>query len=219
MRPLNFLSVKEHRVMNIASQEGEVSQADRQALLNQTSVTIWFTGISGAGKSSIAIALEKALHTLNRVSYRLDGDNLRLGLSKNLGFSETDRSENIRRVGEVAKLISDVGVIVLSSFISPYAVDRNMVRTLHDDSGFKFIEVYVDCSVTEAESRDPKALYMKERAGEIENFTVGSHPYEVPVEPDIHLHTETSTIEDEVITIIEYLVAEKIIDSGLVLEN
>ena len=205
--------------MNISPQEGEVSRADRQALLNQTSVTIWFTGISGAGKTSIAIALEKALHTQQRVSYRLDGDNLRLGLNKNLGFSETDRHENIRRVGEVAKLISDVGVIVLSSFISPYAVDRDMVRKLHEDSGFRFIEVYVDCSVTEAERRDSKGLYRKARAGEIENFTGVSHPYEVPVEPDIHLHTENSTIEDEVSTIIEYLVAEKIIDSGLVLKS
>ena len=134
--------------MNISPQECEVSRAYRQALLNQTSVTIWFTGISGAGKSSIAIALEKALHTQQRVSYRLDGDNLRLGLSKNLGFSETDRRENIRRVGEVAKLISDVGVIVLSSFISPYAVDSDTVRKLHENSGFRFIEVYVYCSVT-----------------------------------------------------------------------
>jgi adenylylsulfate kinase len=205
--------------MNISPQEGEVSRADRQALLNQTSVTIWFTGISGAGKSSIAIALEKALHTQKRVSYRLDGDNLRLGLSKNLGFSETDRRENIRRVGEVAKLISDVGVIVLSSFISPYAVDRDTVRKLHEDSGFKFIEVYVDCSVTEAERRDPKGLYRKARAGEIENFTGVSHPYEAPIEPDIHLHTEDSTIEDEVSTIIDYLVDEKIIDSDLVLKS
>jgi len=196
--------------MNISPQEGEVSRADRQALLNQTSVTIWFTGISGAGKTSIAIAL----HTQQRVSYRLDGDNLRLGLNKNLGFSETDRRENIRRVGEVAKLISDVGVIVLSSFISPYAVDRDMVRKLHEDSGFRFIEVYVDCSVTEAERRDSKGLYRKARAGEIENFTGVSHPYEVPVEPDIHLHTENSTIEDEVSTIIEYLVAEKVISIG-----
>jgi adenylylsulfate kinase len=178
--------------MNISPQEGEVSRADRQALLNQTSVTIWFTGISGAGKSSIAIALEEALHTQQMVSYRLDGDNLRLGLSKNLGFSETDRRENIRRVG---------------------------VRKLHEDSGFRFIEVYVDCSVTEAERRDPKGLYRKARAGKIENFTGVSHPYEVPVEPDIHLHTENSTIEDEVSTIIEYLVAEKIIDSGLVLKS
>jgi adenylylsulfate kinase len=115
--------------------------------------------------------------------------------------------------------MSDVGLIVLSSFISPYAVDRDTVRKLHEDSGFRFIEVYVDCSVTEAERRDPKGLYKKVRAGEIKNFTGVSHPYEVPVEPDIHLHTETSTIENEVITIIEYLVAEKIIDSGLVLEN
>jgi len=198
--------------MNIASQEGEVSQADSQALLNQTSVTIWFTGISGSGKSSIAIALEKALHTQKIVAYRLDGDNLRLGLNKNLGFSETDRRENIRRVGEVAKLMSDVGVIALSCFISPYAVDRDTVRKLHEDSGFRFIEVYVDCSVIEAERRDTKGLYRKARAGDIENFTGVSHPYEVPAEPDIHLHTETSTIEDEVITII--VVAEEIIDSG-----
>ena len=135
--------------------------------------------------------MEKALHTQKIVSYRLDGDNLRLGLNKNLGFSETNRSENIRRVGEVAKLMSDLGVIVLSSYISPHAVDRDTVRKLHEDSGFRYIEVYVDCSVIEAERRDTKGLYRKARTGEIENFTGVSHPYEVPAEPDIHLHTET----------------------------
>ena len=130
--------------------------------------------------------------------YRLDGDNIRLGINKNLGFSAEDRAENIRRVGEVSKLFVDGGVIVLSSFISPYLVDRQIVRELHEADNMPFIEVFVDCSLEAAEERDPKGLYKKARAGEIKNFTGIDDPYEAPEAPEVHLHTDQQSLEEEV---------------------
>lgn len=193
------------KATNVTWQDGEVSREDRYNILRQRGATIWFTGLSGSGKSTIAIALERALYDIGKLSYRLDGDNVRLGINKNLGFSEADRTENIRRIGEVAKLFGDAGIISLSSFISPYKDDRDEVRQLHDQAGLEFIEVFVDCSLAEAEKRDPKGLYKKARAGEIKNFTGIDAPYEAPVTPEIHLKTDEMTVAQEVQIVLDHL--------------
>lgn len=195
----------EQKATNVTWQDGEVTREDRYEILRQKGATIWFTGLSGSGKSTIAVALEHALFGRGKLSYRLDGDNVRLGINKNLGFSEEDRTENIRRIGEISKLFGDAGTIALSSFISPYRVDRDEVRELHDAAGLKFVEVFVDCSLEIAEMRDPKGLYKKARAGEIKNFTGIDDPYEAPVSPEIHLDTGRMTLEEEVSQILEYL--------------
>ena len=157
----------EQKATNVHWHEGEISSEDRGKLLGQKGATLWFTGLSGSGKSTVAVALESALFARGKLSYRLDGDNIRLGINKNLGFSEEDRAENIRRIGEISKLFVDTGVITLSSFVSPYRRDRDLVRALHDASGMDFIEIFVDVPLDVAESRDPKGLYKKARAGEI----------------------------------------------------
>lgn len=193
------------KATNVTWQDGEVSREDRYGILRQRGVTIWFTGLSGSGKSTIAVALERALFKRGKLSYRLDGDNVRLGINKNLGFSEQDRQENIRRIGEVAKLFSDAGAISLSSFISPYKADRDEVRNLHEQANLTFIEVFVDCSLAVAEERDPKGLYKKARAGEIKNFTGIDDPYEAPINPEIHLRTDQMTLEHEVQIILDHL--------------
>lgn len=204
----------DQKATNVTWQDGEVSREDRFTILRQRGATIWFTGLSGSGKSTIAIALEQALYTIGKLSYRLDGDNVRLGINKNLGFSEPDRKENIRRIGEVAKLFGDAGIISLSSFISPYKVDRDEVRRLHEQAGIQFIEVFVDCSLAVAEKRDPKGLYKKARAGEIKNFTGIDDPYEAPANPEIHLHTDEMTVEQEVQIVLDHLK-----ENGLVLRQ
>jgi adenylylsulfate kinase len=201
----------DQKATNVTWQDGEVSREDRYNILRQRGVTVWFTGLSGSGKSTIAVALEQALYQKGKLSYRLDGDNVRLGINKNLGFSEQDRKENIRRIGEVAKLFGDAGTISLSSFISPYKNDRDEVRDLHVQANIAFVEVHVDCSLAEAEKRDPKGLYKKARAGEIKNFTGIDDPYEAPVNPEIHLHTDQMTLEEEVQIILDYLEANNII--------
>jgi adenylylsulfate kinase len=190
--------VAEQKATNVHWHEGEVTRADRARLLGHSGATIWFTGLSGSGKSTIAVALEKVLHAQSKLAYRLDGDNVRLGINKNLGFSAEDRAENIRRIGEIAKLFVDTGVIVLSSFVSPYRADRDLVRKLHEDAGMAFIEVYVDVPLAEAEKRDPKGLYKKARAGQIKNFTGIDDPYEAPEKPELVLHTDRMSLEDEV---------------------
>ena len=190
---------------NVVWHEGEVTRADRFNRLGQHGVTLWFTGLSGSGKSTVAVAVEKALHKLGKLSYRLDGDNIRLGINKNLGFSAEDRQENIRRIGEISKLYCDTGVITLNSFISPYRADRDEVRQLHEAGGYNFIEVHVDCALECAEARDPKGLYKKARAGEIKNFTGIDDPYEPPLNPEITLHTDQMTLEEEVDLILDYL--------------
>jgi adenylylsulfate kinase len=204
-------NMAEQVATNVTWHGGEISRNDRYALLQQKGATIWFTGLSGSGKSTIAVALEKALFRLGKLSYRLDGDNVRLGINKNLGFSEQDRKENIRRIGEIAKLFGDAGAISLSSFISPYLADRDEVRRLHEAAGLPFVEVHVDCSLAVAESRDPKGLYKKARAGEIKNFTGIDDPYEKPEAPELHLHTDQMTLEQEVDIIIDYLKKHEII--------
>ena len=201
----------EQKATNVTWHDGEISREDRFQILRQKGVTIWFTGLSGAGKSTVAVALEQALFRHGKLSYRLDGDNVRLGINKNLGFSEADRKENIRRIGEVAKLFGDAGVITLSSFISPYKADRDEVRTLHEQANLKFIEVFVDCALSEAERRDPKGLYKKARAGEIKNFTGIDDPYEAPENAEIHLRSDQQTLEEEVQSVIDYLLKAGII--------
>jgi adenylylsulfate kinase len=198
---------------NVVWHDGEITRNDRYEILRQKGITIWFTGLSGSGKSTIAVALEKALFAMGKLSYRLDGDNVRLGINKNLGFSEEDRKENIRRIGEVAKLFSDAGTISLSSFISPYKADRDEVRALHEAADIQFVEIFVDCALSVAEERDPKGLYKKARAGEIKNFTGIDDPYEAPVKPEIHLRTDEMTIEEEVGIIIDYLVDTGVLQS------
>jgi len=196
---------------NVTWHDGEVSREDRHEILRQKGATVWFTGLSGSGKSTIAVALERVLFDMGKLSYRLDGDNVRLGINKNLGFTEADRTENIRRIGEIAKLFGDAGTIALSSFISPYRGDRDEVRALHEAANLSFVEVHVDCALEEAEKRDPKGLYKKARAGEIKNFTGIDDPYEAPNEPEIHLRTDQMTLEEEVTIVIDYLV-----DNGII---
>ncbi|TFH69120.1 adenylyl-sulfate kinase [Gammaproteobacteria bacterium LSUCC0057] len=190
---------------NLTWHDGEVSRADRTEMFGQSGATLWFTGLSGSGKSTIAVAVEAELHRRGKLSYRLDGDNIRLGINKNLGFSADDRTENIRRIGEVAKLFADAGVITLSSFISPYAADRDGVRALHAAAGLPFIEVHVDCPLDEAERRDPKGLYKKARAGEIRNFTGIDDPYQAPPAAELTLRTDQLSLAEEVAAIIAYL--------------
>ena len=187
----------QQKATNVRWHAGEVSRVDRQKLLGQVGATVWFTGLSGSGKSSAAVALEKALMGLGHISYRLDGDNVRLGINKNLGFTADDRTENIRRIGEVSKLFVDTGVVVLSSFISPYRADRDMVRALHEEAGMIFLEIFVDVPLAVAEARDPKGLYKKARAGEIKNFTGIDAPYEEPQTPDLVLPSHSMTLEAE----------------------
>lgn len=188
----------EQKSTNVTWHPGEVERSDRQKLLGQKGATLWFTGLSGSGKSTVAVALEQALHGQGRLCYRLDGDNIRLGINKNLGFSAEDRTENIRRIGEISKLFCDTGVICLSSFVSPYRADRRIVRELHDAADIPFIEVFMNTSLATAEERDPKGLYKKARAGEIKNFTGIDDPYEEPEHAEVILDTEAMTVEEEV---------------------
>lgn len=199
------MAITQQKATNVTWHDGEVTRADRFNRLGQKGVTIWFTGLSGSGKSTVAVAVEKALHKLGKLSYRLDGDNIRLGINKNLGFSADDRTENIRRIGEISKLYCDTGIICLNSFISPYREDRDQVRTLHEEGGYNFIEVHVNCSLETAEGRDPKGLYKKARAGQIKNFTGIDDPYEAPEKAEITLNTDTMTLEEEVGAVLDYL--------------
>ena len=153
----------------------------------------WFTGLSGSGKSTIANALEKELHARGIRTYILDGDNVRHGLNCDLGFTDADRVENIRRIGEVAKLMVDAGIVVLTAFISPFRAEREMVRCLFEND--EFVEIFIDTPLDVAEARDPKGLYKKARQGEIPNFTGIGSPYEAPETPDIHIHTESESVQ------------------------
>jgi adenylylsulfate kinase len=188
----------EVKATNITWHEGIIDRKERWAALNASGATLWFTGLSGSGKSTIACALEQALVNQKVNCYRLDGDNVRFGLNKNLGFSAEDREENIRRISEVCKLFSDAGVVTLSSFISPYSKDRDDGRDLHKDAGLPFFEVYVDAPLEVCEDRDPKGLYKKARAGEIKGFTGIDDPYEAPTSPDLVLKTDSMSVEDSV---------------------
>jgi len=194
-----------------------LSRRERNELRRQRGFTIWLTGLSASGKSTIATALEQHLLHLGVAAYRLDGDNVRFGLNKDLGFSEKDRNENIRRIAEVAKLFADSSTVALTSFISPYKADRQIARDLHaasnqgGDDPIPFIEVFVDIPVEVAEQRDPKGLYRKARAGEIPNFTGISAPYEAPEAPEIHLRTDQLSVEESVAKIMEYLHSQNLL--------
>ena len=188
---------------NITWHVGDVTRKERESLLGQRGVTIWFTGLSGSGKSTVAVAAEKKLVEMGRAAYVLDGDNVRHGLNSNLGFSPDDRTENIRRIGEVAKLFTDAGMIVLTSFISPYRADRDLVRAAGNDGDF--IETYVAASVETCEGRDVKGLYQKARAGEIPEFTGISAPYEEPLKGEITLDTNTQSVDESVEQLLAYL--------------
>ena len=201
----------EQKATNVHWHEGDITRAHRENLLGHRGATIWFTGLSGSGKSTVAVELEGVLHERGVLAYRLDGDNVRMGINKNLGFSAEDRAENIRRIGEVAKLFADAGVVALSSFISPYVADRDGVRALHESAGIDFIEVFVDCSLEAAEARDPKGLYKKARAGEIRNFTGIDDPYEAPTKPELHLRSDRQTLDEEVGEILAELIRRGII--------
>jgi adenylylsulfate kinase len=191
------------KATNITWHEGSVTRAEREKLLNQKGVTVWMTGLSASGKSTIACILEQMLLHRRKHAYRLDGDNIRHGLNRNLGFSADDRAENIRRIGEVAKLFTDAGVIVVTSFISPYIRDRDAVRGNLKPG--EFIEVYVKVSLETAEKRDPKGLYKKARAGLIKGFTGIDDPYEPPPNPEIVIDTETTRPEEAAKAILAYL--------------
>jgi adenylylsulfate kinase len=195
--------VAEQKSTNITWHAGHVTREAREELLGQRGVTIWLTGLSGSGKSTIAVGAERELHQRGYFGYVLDGDNIRHGLNKNLGFSPEDRAENIRRIGEVARLFTDAGVITLTSFISPYRQDRDAVRESMGPGDF--LEVLVDASVETCESRDVKGLYQKARAGEIPEFTGISAPYEAPEKPELVLDTNTQTVEESVGRLIDYL--------------
>jgi adenylylsulfate kinase len=195
--------VSKTKSKNLTWHDGQVSRDDRQALLGQHGCTIWLTGLSGSGKSTIAVAAEKALSERGRLTYILDGDNIRMGLNSNLGFSPEDRTENIRRIGEVSKLFTDAGVIVFSSFISPYRADRDAVREIMGEGDF--IEAWVQATVETCEGRDVKGLYKKARAGEIPEFTGISAPYEEPKAAELILDTNGQSIEESVAQLVAFL--------------
>ena len=202
------------RADNIHWQALEVDKTARRAMNSHGSAVIWFTGLSGAGKSTVANLLEKRLHAVGKRTYLLDGDNLRHGLNKDLGFTATDRVENIRRVAEVAKLMVDAGIIVLTAFISPFRAERQMARDLMAQG--EFIEVFVDLPLAVAESRDPKGLYKKARSGLLKNFTGIDSPYEKPENPEIHLNTDTCTIEEAAERIYQHLLESGLLDGPAV---
>jgi len=202
------------RADNIHWQALEVDKTARRAMNSHGSAVIWFTGLSGAGKSTVANLLEKRLHAAGKRTYLLDGDNLRHGLNKDLGFTATDRVENIRRVAEVAKLMVDAGIIVLTAFISPFRAERQMARDLMAQG--EFIEVFVDLPLAVAESRDPKGLYKKARSGLLKNFTGIDSPYEKPEKPEIHLNTDACTIEAAAERIYQHLLESGLLDGPTV---
>jgi len=199
----------EQRATNIVWHQGAVTREDRQSLNGHRGCTVWFTGLSGAGKSTIAVDLEKRLLERGVRTYILDGDNIRHGLNKNLGFSPEDRTENIRRIGEVARLFTDAGMVALTAFISPYRADRDQVRSLM--AAGDFVEVFVDCPVDVCEQRDVKGLYKKARAGEIKEFTGVSAPYEAPLRPELTIDTSGQSVEESAKQILAYLERQGIV--------
>ena len=188
---------------NIVWHDHHITKEERAALKGQKPCILWFTGLSGSGKSTVANAVESKLFELKKHTYLLDGDNVRMGLNKGLTFSDKDRVENIRRIGEVSKLFVDAGTIVLTAFISPFQKERDAVRALVEED--EFIEVFIDTPLAICESRDPKGLYEKARKGEIANFTGISSPYEAPDKPEIHVKTENISIDESALQIVKYL--------------
>ena len=193
---------------------GHIDRSHRELQNGHRSAVVWFTGLSGAGKSTLAQAVEKELFRRRCHTYILDGDNIRFGLNRDLGFSPEDRTEKIRRIGEVAKLMMDAGVICLTAFISPYRADRQAARDIAPSG--KFIEVYCKCSLEECERRDPKGLYKKARAGQIPEFTGISAPYEEPEHAQIVLETDTHTIDECARQVIDHLIRTKVLEPAVV---
>ncbi|MGA1796240.1 MAG: adenylyl-sulfate kinase [bacterium] len=200
------------KATNITWHHGAIAKQDRERLLGQKGVVIWFTGLSGSGKSTLAHALEERLFESGHLSFVLDGDNVRHGLNRNLGFSPEDREENIRRIGEVAKLFADAGVITMTAFISPYRADRDKARALLPPG--EFIEVFVKIPIEVAEERDPKGLYKKARAGEIKEFTGISAPYEEPLHAELVIDTSRLDLGRSTEEIMSYLKAQGIVGAG-----
>lgn len=193
----------QQKATNITWHQGKITKEDREKLLGQRGVTLWFTGLSGSGKSTVAHEVEKKLYDRGHLSFVLDGDNIRHGLNKDLGFSPEDREENIRRIGEVAHLFTEAGFITITSFISPYKADRKKARDLAKPG--EFIEIYVACPLEECERRDPKGLFKKARAGIIPEFTGISAPYEEPENPEIVLETDKLSVDECANIVISYL--------------
>ena len=197
------------KAANITWHESHVDRTKREDLLRQRGCTIWLTGLPSSGKSTTGFTLEHELIKRGYLAYVLDGDNIRHGLNKNLGFSAEDREENIRRIGEVAKLFADAGLITMTSFISPYRKDRDQARKLHDDSGLNFIEVFVDTPLEVCESRDPKGLYKKARQGDLKGFTGVDDPYEPPLKPEVIVKPAENSPEEITVQLLTYLTDHK----------
>ncbi len=193
----------DNKATNIVWHDNKVTKKDRCLLNGHKSCVLWFTGLSGSGKSTLAVEVEKELHKNKILSYVLDGDNVRHGLNVDLGFSAKDRQENIRRIGEVAKLFVDAGLFVVTAFISPFREDRQKVRDLFEAG--EFVEIHVNCSIDVCEKRDPKGLYEKARQGIIKDFTGISSPYETPMNPELVINTDKQSIEKSVEQVMKYL--------------
>ena len=209
-----YLDRTKVKSQNIFWSEGTVTTQHRALRNGHKGAVIWLTGLSGSGKSTIARALERELFNSSLHTYVLDGDNIRHGLNSNLGFSPEDREENIRRVGEVAKLMADSGTLTITAFISPYRADRLRAREIALEGGCDFVEIFVDAPVEVCETRDPKGLYKKARAGEIKEFTGISAPYEAPEDPEITVHTDRQTLNESVAVILETLLPRVKADAG-----
>jgi adenylylsulfate kinase len=199
----------EPKSKNIVWHHATITKEDREKLFSQKGVVIWFTGLSGSGKSTLANEVEAALFERGCHTYILDGDNIRHGLNKDIGFSPKDREENIRRIGEVAHLFAQAGVIVMTAFISPYLADREMARKLNKEG--EFIEIYCRCALEECERRDTKGLYKKARAGEVKEFTGISAPYEEPAQPELTLDTDKESLKESAGKVLAYLEKQGII--------
>jgi len=199
----------EQKATNVVWHEHKVKREDREKLLHQKGTLLWFTGLSASGKSTVANEVASRLFKSGKLTYVLDGDNVRHGLNKNLGFSPEDREENIRRISEVGNLFVDAGIITTTAFISPYRKDRDHARDILGEG--RFIEIFVKASIETCEARDPKGLYKKAKSGEIKEFTGISAPYEEPLKPEIVLDADTQTIEEEVENVLSYLKDKQII--------
>ena len=193
------------RSTDVTWHDGQVLRADRERLLGQRGAVVWFTGLSGSGKSTVAVAVEARLIGAGRLCYRVDGDNLRHGLNKNLGFSPDDRAENVRRTGEVCRILADVGVIVLASLVSPFRAERERVRQMHAEAKIPFFEVFVDVPLEVAEARDPKGLYRKARAEEIKDFTGVHQPYEPPTACELVLPAARQSVDACALEVVQLL--------------
>ena len=205
-----LVDISNMKTPNTIYHNATVTRKRRNQLNGHKSVVIWFTGLSGSGKSTLAHSVEEELHNLGCRTFVLDGDNVRHGLSSNLTFSDSDRKENIRRIGEVAKLMVEAGVIAITAFISPFEKDRNLVREIFPQGDF--IEIYCNASLEICESRDVKGLYKRARTGEIKNYTGIDSPYEAPSNPELIINTENESLEESVVKVIDFLKSKEIIN-------